>query len=299
MVYTVTFNPAIDYIMQIDELINGKTNRSVSEEIYFGGKGINVSCVLAQLEVPTTALGFVVGFTGEALENEVKRQGVKTDFIRLKDGCTRINVKLKGDKETEINAQGPHIDDEAIEKLYEKLDSLVSGDTLVLAGSVPSSMPEDIYEKILKRLLGKGIRFVVDATNDLLLNVLKYKPFLIKPNIHELEEIIGKELKTDEQIAAAAKELQEKGAVNVLVSLGKDGAMLIDEYGEVHKQPALGGKPVNTVGAGDSMVAGFIAGADKSYAEALLLGSAAGGATACNKGLATKHDIEALLKAEK
>lgn len=299
MVYTVTFNPAIDYVMKIDELINGKTNRSVSEEIYFGGKGINVSCVLAQLGVPTTALGFVVGFTGEALDRAVKDQGVNTDFIRLKSGCTRINVKLKSDKETEINAQGPHIDDDSIEMLYKKLDGLASGDTLVLAGSVPSSMPEDIYEKILKRLQGKGIRFVVDATNDLLLNVLKYKPFFVKPNIHELEEIFKKELKTDEQIADAAKELQARGAVNVLVSLGKDGAMLIDEYGEVHKQPALGGKPVNTVGAGDSMVAGFIAGADKGYAYALLLGSAAGGATACSKGLATKKEIAALLKAEK
>ncbi len=299
MIYTVTFNPAIDYVMHIGALDKGMNNRSVSEEIYFGGKGINVSTVLAQLDVPTTALGFVVGFTGEALDEAVKKSGVKTDFIRLKEGCTRINVKLKSDKETEINAQGPHIDDEAIEALYKKLDDLQSGDTLVLAGSVPSSLPQDIYEKILKRLQNKGIRFVVDATKDLLLNVLKYKPFLIKPNNHELEEIFNKELKTDDEIADAAKQLQQKGAVNVLVSLGKNGALLIDEHGKMHKQPAMGGKPVNTVGAGDSMVAGFLAGAEKDYEYALLLGSAAGGATACSKGLATKDGITALLKAGK
>lgn len=298
MIYTVTFNPAIDYIMRIDELEKGMTNRSQSEEIYFGGKGINVSIVLAELGLETTALGFVVGFTGEALDSAVSQKGVKTDFIRLKHGYTRINVKLKSDKETEINAQGPHIDNESIEKLYCKLDDLNSGDTLVLAGSVPSSLPQDIYEKILKKLQNKGIRFVVDATKDLLLNVLKYKPFLIKPNNHELEEIFGATLKTDDEIALAAKELQKRGARNVLVSLGKNGAMLIDEYGKIHRQAALGGKPVNTVGAGDSMVAGFIAGAQKSYEYALLLGSAAGGATACNKGLATKKDIMALLEAE-
>lgn len=295
MIYTVTFNPAIDYVMYINELEKGKTNRSELEEIYFGGKGINVSTILAQLEIDTTALGFIAGFTGDALDTQMKKLGVKTDFIRLNKGCTRINIKLKSDKETEINAQGPDIPKEKIDELFKKLEKIQAGDTLVLAGSVPNTLPQDIYEKILEKLANKNIRFVVDATQDLLLNVLKYKPFLIKPNKNELEEIFNRELNSDEEIAAAALELKNKGAVNVLVSLGKNGALLVDEFGKIHKQAALGGKPVNTVGAGDSMVAGFIAGAEKDYEYALLLGSAAGGATACNKGLALKEDIMALL----
>lgn len=295
MVYTVTFNPAIDYVMYIDSLEKGMTNRSLSEEVHFGGKGINVSTVLANLGVDTTALGFVVGFTGEALDKAVKESGVKTDFIRLKKGVTRINVKLKSDKETEINAQGPDIDDEAIEELLKKLDSIKDGDTLVLAGSVPASLPQDIYERILKRLQNKNIRFVVDATKDLLLNVLKYKPFLIKPNKDELEEIFKKTLDTQEQIIECAKELQDEGAENVLVSLGKDGAILIDETGKIHKKDAYKIKAVNTVGSGDSMVAGFIAGAEEGYEKALILGTAAGGATASSNGLATKEAIFELL----
>lgn len=295
MVYTVTFNPAIDYVMYIDSLEKGMTNRSLSEEVHFGGKGINVSTVLANLGVDTTALGFVVGFTGEALDKAVKESGVKTDFIRLKKGVTRINVKLKSDKETEINAQGPDIDDEAIEELLKKLDSIKDGDTLVLAGSVPASLPQDIYERILKRLQNRNIRFVVDATKDLLLNVLKYKPFLIKPNKDELEEIFKKTLDTQEQIIECAKELQDEGAENVLVSLGKDGAILIDETGKIHKKDAYKIKAVNTVGSGDSMVAGFIAGAEEGYEKALILGTAAGGATASSNGLATKEAIFELL----
>lgn len=296
MVYTVTFNPAIDYIMHIDALEKGMTNRSISEEVHFGGKGINVSTVLANLGIGTTALGFIVGFTGEALDEAVKKSGVKTDFIRLKNGVTRINVKLKSDKETEINAQGPDIDDEAIEKLFSKLDEIKSGDTLVLAGSVPSSLPEDIYEKILKHLQGKNIRFVVDATKDLLINVLKYEPFLIKPNKDELEEIFKKTLETKEDIIECAKDLQNRGAKNVLVSLGKDGAILLDETGKIHFKEAFKIKAINTVGSGDSMVAGFIAGAEEGYEKALLLGTAAGGATASRKGLATKESIFELLK---
>lgn len=295
MVYTVTFNPAIDYVMYIDSLEKGMTNRSLSEEVHFGGKGINVSTVLANLGVDTTALGFVVGFTGEALDKAVKESGVKTDFIRLKKGVTRINVKLKSDKETEINAQGPDIDDEAIEELLKKLDSIKDGDTLVLAGSVPASLPQDIYERILKRLQNRNIRFVVDATKDLLLNVLKYKPFLIKPNKDELEEIFKKTLNTQEQIIECAKKLQDEGAENVLVSLGKDGAILIDETGKIHKKDAYKIKAVNTVGSGDSMVAGFIAGAEEGYEKALILGTAAGGATASSNGLATKEAIFELL----
>lgn len=295
MVYTVTFNPAIDYVMYIDSLEKGMTNRSLSEEVHFGGKGINVSTVLANLGVDTTALGFVVGFTGEALDKAVKESGVKTDFIRLKKGVTRINVKLKSDKETEINAQGPDIDDEAIEELLKKLDSIKDGDTLVLAGSVPASLPQDIYERILKRLQNRNIRFVVDATKDLLLNVLKYKPFLIKPNKDELEEIFKKTLNTQEQIIECAKKLQDEGAENVLVSLGKDGAILIDETGKIHKKDAYKIEAVNTVGSGDSMVAGFIAGAEEGYEKALILGTAAGGATASSNGLATKEAIFELL----
>ena len=262
MIYTVTFNPAIDYVMRIDRLEWGETNRSRTEEIYFGGKGINVSVVLANLGIETTALGYVVGFTGEALDSAVSAQGVRTDFLRLSGGNTRINVKLKSDKETEINAQGPEITAEDIAKLYEKLTHLQSGDTLVLAGSVPGTLPQNIYEDILSRLDGRGIRFVVDATGALLTNVLKYHPFLIKPNRAELEEICGRKLHTDEEIAAAAEELRVRGAVNVLVSMGGDGALLVDEHGEVHRKQAIAGKVINTVGSGASMVAGFLAGAE-------------------------------------
>lgn len=295
MIYTLTFNPAIDYVMRIDRLEWGETNRSRSEEIYFGGKGINVSIILANLGIGTTALGFVVGFTGEALDSAVSAQGVRTDFIRLSGGNTRINVKLKSDKETEINAQGPEITGDDIAKLYEKLEALQEGDTLVLAGSVPGTLPQNMYEEILSRLNGRGIRFVVDATGALLTNVLKYRPFLIKPNRAELEEICGRKLHTDEEIAAAAEELRARGAVNVLVSMGGDGALLVDEHGKVHRRQAIAGKVLNTVGSGDSMVAGFLAGVEKGYEYALSLGSAAGSATAFSPGLAAKEDIMALL----
>ena len=294
MIYTLTFNPAIDYIMRIDQLQWGETNRSREEEIQFGGKGINVSTILANLGLDTVALGFIAGFTGEALDTAVTERGIRTDFIRLAAGNTRINVKLKSDAETEINAQGPAITDEDIAKLYEKLEQIDAGDTLVLAGSVPNTLPQNMYEDILSHLDGRGIRFVVDATGKLLTNVLKYHPFLIKPNRAELEEICGYRLDTDEKITEAAKELQKKGAVNVLVSLGKDGALLVDEYGKTHRKPALRGKVVNTVGSGDSMVAGFIAGAERDYEYALTLGSAAGNATAFASGLATKEEIMAL-----
>jgi len=295
VIYTVTFNPALDYIMHLENFKTGETNRSFSEKINFGGKGINVSFILSQLNVQNIALGFVAGFTGDELVKRVKDVGINTDFIKLSNGSTRINVKIKGIDETEINAQGPKISDEDIEKLFEKLKMLEDGDVLVLAGSVPKSMPSDIYEKILQMLKGKNIRYVVDATGDLLLNVLKYKPFLIKPNKSELEEIFGIELETDEEIISAAQRLKDKGAVNVLVSLGSKGAILVDEFGVVHRQSALGGKPVDTVGAGDSMVAGFLAGYKKGYDYALLLGTAAGGATACSETLAKKDEIFALI----
>ena len=289
MIYTVTFNPAVDYVVHLEEFEPGTTNRSVSEEVYWGGKGINVSVVLKNLGFESIPLGFIAGFTGSAIEEGLQKQGIRTDFIRLESGITRINLKIKTVRETEINAQGPDISKQAANALYEKLSALQTGDTLVLAGSIPSSLPSDMYENILKRLSGKGIRFLVDATGDLLVNVLKYHPFLIKPNRRELEDICGRPLPTADEVAAAARELQAQGAVNVLVSLGKDGALLLNEHGEVLTAEALGGKPVNTVGAGDSMVAGFLAGYLErgDYEYALRLGSAAGGATACSKGLAS------------
>ena len=295
MVYTVTFNPAIDYVVRIKEIIVGATNHSQREEIYFGGKGINVSVVLKELGVDSKALGFTAGFTGEAIEKGLADLGIDTDFVHLKTGNSRINVKLKSAEETEINGQGPHIDDESVTALFQKLDSLTDGDTLILAGSIPSSLPADIYERILERLSLKKIRVVVDATNDLLLNVLKFKPFLVKPNNHELGDMFGVKLKTDEEIEKYARKLQDMGAVNVLISMAKDGSMLIDETGKMHRMGVCKGKVKNSVGAGDSMVAGFTAGIQSGdYEYALKLATAAGGATAFSDGLATKEKITEL-----
>ena len=296
MVYTVTFNPAIDYVVHTAEMRLGEVNRSSSEEMYFGGKGINVSIVLNELGTPSIALGFTAGFTGEAIENGIKAMGIKSDFVRLKTGNSRINVKIKAGEETELNGQGPHIDDEALEALFVKLDKLSDGDTLVLAGSIPSSLPSDIYERIMQRLSDRKIRTVVDATNDLLLNVLKYKPFLIKPNNHELGEMFGVTLSEDEEIERYARKLKDMGATNVLISMAGDGAMLIDENGKCHRCGVCKGKVRNSVGAGDSMVAGFLTGAQNGdYEYALKLGTAAGGATAFSDGLAVKTKIEELL----
>ena len=295
MVYTVTFNPAVDYIVHADELKVGMTNRSEREEIYFGGKGINVSLVLKELGVKSRALGFVAGFTGAAIEKSLLENGIDADFVHLEKGFSRINVKIKSSAETELNGSGPDIPESALNKLFAKIDDIKDGDTLVLAGSIPSSLPEDIYEKILERLKGKKVRAVVDATKDLLLNVLKYKPFLIKPNNHELGEMFGVKLtKTDEIIEYAIK-LKEMGAVNVLVSMAGDGAVLIDEFGKKHFCGVCSGTVKNSVGAGDSMVAGFIAGCEKDYEHALKLGTASGGATAFSEGLATKDKIAKLL----
>lgn len=297
MVYTVTFNPAIDYVVHTGEMKFGKTNRSEREEIYFGGKGINVSIVLREIGISSKALGFIAGFTGEAIEKGLVDMGINTDFVRLNQGNSRINVKIKSMEETEINGQGPDIDSEAITALFQKLDNITDGDTLILAGSIPSSLPADIYQRILERLSGKKIKAVVDATNELLLNVLQYKPFLVKPNIHELGEMFGVELKNDEDIEKYARKLQEMGAVNVLISMAGDGAMLIDEYGKLHRCGVCKGTVKNSVGAGDSMVAGFTAGSlQGDYEYALKLGTAAGGATAFLDGLATKEKIEELLK---
>lgn len=297
MVYTVTFNPAIDYVVHTGEMKLGATNRSEREEMYFGGKGINVSIVLRELGVESKALGFTAGFTGEAIEKGLADMGINADFVRLKKGNSRINVKIKSAEETELNGQGPDIDEGAINALFEKLDSLTDGDTLILAGSIPSSLPSDIYERILERISAKNIRVAVDATKNLLLNVLKYKPFLIKPNNHELGEMFGVELETDEDIEKYARKLHEMGAVNVLISMAGDGAMLIDEFGKMHRCGVCRGTVKNSVGAGDSMVAGFTAGVlNADYEYALKLGTAAGGATAFSDGLATREKITELLQ---
>ena len=304
MISTVTFNPSLDYVVQADQLIPGEINRTTSEHIYPGGKGNNVSVILSNLGLKSKALGFKAGFTGDVLEKMLEEFGCETDFIPLKEGNSRINVKINAGTETEINGQGPVITEEAIQALYEKLDKLEEGDVLILAGSIPNTLPEDIYERILERLSGKEIRFVVDATKDLLLKVMKYHPFLIKPNNHELGEMFNVELKRKEDIIIYAKKLQALGAQHVLVSMAGDGAILvtkegklITETGEVHKIGVPKGTVVNSVGAGDSMVAGFITGYlnTKDMEKAFRLGVAAGSASAFCSWLATRDEIVALL----
>ncbi len=298
MIYTVTFNPALDYIVFLDEMKLGDINRATRESIFYGGKGINVSTILNTLGLETTALGFVAGFTGKAIEEGLASMGMRTEFIHLPEGNSRINVKVKHGDETEINGQGPVITEEAIEELFAKLDALTEEDILILAGSIPNTLPEDIYEKILARLEKKGIRIAVDATKDLLLNVLKYHPFLIKPNNHELGEIFHTVCKTKEDIEYYAKELQKMGARNVLISMAGDGAILITEEGETIQMGTPKGKVINSVGAGDSMVAGFVAGylKNNSYEEALKTGTAAGSATAFSEGLASIEMIQAMME---
>lgn len=298
MIYTVTFNPAIDYVVFVRDFETGQVNRTQGEEIYCGGKGINVSTVLQRLGVENAALGFLAGFTGAAIEQGLRETGIRTDFIHLDEGLTRINVKIKASQETEINGRGPAISESALEALFQKLDQLKAGDMLVLAGSIPSSLPSDIYERILRRLQEKAIAPVVDATGDLLCRVLPYRPFLIKPNHLELGEIFGKSLQTDEDVENSARLLQQRGARNVLVSMAGKGALLLDETGRAHRMEAPAGKVINSVGAGDSMVAGFLAGYLESgnYAHALRLGTAAGSATAFAQGLAGRDAILKLLK---
>ena len=297
MIYTVTFNPAIDYVVHFDHLKPGEINRNESEEFQFGGKGINVSNVLRTLGLDTVALGFVAGFIGEGFEKGLAEMGLKTDLIHVKEGMTRVNVKIKADEETEINGIGPVITAADMGLLYEKLDAIGPDDVLVLSGSIPKCLPGDTYERIMARLDGRGIPIAVDATKDLLVNVLKYHPFLIKPNNHELGEIFGKVLKTDEEIVECAKKLQEMGGRNILVSMAGDGALLLDETGAVHRIGCPKGKVKNSVGAGDSMVAGFLTGwfTKHDYSYALKLGTATGSATAFSIGLAEKPLIDELM----
>lgn len=293
MIYTVTFNPALDYIVTLDELKTGCVNRTDTEQILPGGKGINVSIVLKNLGFENTALGFVAGFTGREIEKRLKEFGCKTEFIRIEEGMSRINVKLKADKETEINGTGPEISRDNLALLFRKFENMAEGDILVLAGSIPATLPDSIYSDIMKKIEGKGIKCVVDATGDLLLNVLKYRPFLVKPNKHELAEMYHVSIDTEDDIIMYAKRLKESGAVNVLISMAGDGAILIDETGRVHKSPAPEGTVVNSVGAGDSMVAGFIAGfVEKGdYEHAFKMGISAGSASAFSKKLATKEEV--------
>lgn len=296
MIYTMTFNPALDYVIKVPECIMGTVNRTSDEKLLTGGKGINVSTVLTNLKIENTALGFLSGFTGKIIKDMLDYSGVKNDFIFLESGYSRINVKIKSEQETEINGNGPQIDEEALKKLYKKLDLLSNGDILVLAGSVPKSLPSNIYCEIMKYLSYKNICFVVDAAGKLLTKTLKYNPFLIKPNVLELEEIAGASLSTDAEIIDAAKKLQELGAANVLISMAADGAILLTENNEVIKSRAIKGKVVNSTGAGDSMVAGFLAGwiEKNDYNYALKMGVAAGSASTFSENLAEKNEIEAL-----
>lgn len=294
MVYTITLNPALDYVMKVGKLRYDDINRSKSEEIYYGGKGINVSVILTRLGVHNRALGFVAGFTGRKLEQMLVDEGIDCDFNRLSNGQTRINVKIKADTELDVNASGPDISEDDIKDLMDKLDDIGEDDYLVLAGSIPSTLPDDIYERILSRLQSRGVNFIVDATGDLLKKALPYKPFLVKPNHHELGDLFGVETKTEEDIVKYARKVQEMGARNVLVSRAKDGATLIDENSNVTTFANVDGELVNSVGCGDSMVAGFVAGYinKKDYAYALKLGAACGNATAFSEELATADEIK-------
>lgn len=297
MVYTLTLNPSLDYVMTVKNLSHGNVNRSTAEELYYGGKGINVSAVLKRLCVESTALGFAGGMTGEMLCEIMRSDGICNDFISLSGGNTRINVKLKSDNETEINAVGPQISDRELNQLFEKLEQIKSGDTLVLAGSVPQSLPDDIYAQILSRLCGKDICFAVDTTGNQLISSLKYKPFLIKPNKLELGEIFSKELTNTNEIIKYGKELQSMGAQNVLISCGGDGSVLIAQNDEVYTAKAIKGNVISTVGCGDSMVAGFIAGKIRGYSllKSFRLSVTCASATAFSEHLACADKINEML----
>lgn len=294
MIYTLTLNPSLDYIVDVLDFKLNMTNRTNSELILAGGKGINVSLVLKNLGYENVALGFVAGFVGDEIQNQLRKSGVNSKFISVKDGVSRINVKLKNIDGTEINGQGPSIGKNDLDELLKMLSTITTEDILVLAGSIPSSISDTIYKEIMQML--PNVEIVVDATKDLLLNVLEYKPFLIKPNNHELSEIFEVDLKTKEDVIPYAKKLQEKGVKNVLVSLGKEGAVLVCENGETYQSDAPKGNLINSVGAGDSMVAGFIAGylEKKDYLHAFKMGVCTGSASAFSTNLATKEEVLSL-----
>ncbi len=296
MIYTVTFNPALDYLVDVEKLNLGLTNRTESETLYPGGKGINVSIVLNNLGISSTALGFIAGFTGKEIAHLLNQRGINTDFIKIKNGFSRINVKIRSEEETEINGQGPAISDSDIKKLYQKIDELQSGDYLVLGGSIPKTMPQNTYEEIAKHIKGKDIKLIVDATKDLLLNVLPFNPYLIKPNNHELEEIFNVKLNSNEEIAKYGQKLIDLGAQNVIISMAGDGAIYITNNQDALFLPAPAGKVVNSVGAGDSTVAGFIAGNyfNLKPEEAFKYAVATGSASAFSELLAEKDLVDKL-----
>lgn len=295
MIYTITLNPALDYILKHQTFKVGEINRSEQEILLPGGKGINVSIILKALEIESTVLGYKAGFIGEEIEKEIQRYGIKSDLIKIKNGITRINVKIMTEnEETAINTQGPVIEPEELQELYEKIESIQKGDLVILSGSIPQGVPDDIYENICKKLQGKDVKIVIDATGELLKKTLKYKPFLIKPNKQELEEVFNTQIKNNDQVLEYSKKLQQEGSKNVLVSLGREGAILLDENGKIYQKENIRTiKRINTVGAGDSMVAGFIAGYTQfqNYEKALQMGMAAGTATANSLYLATKSEI--------
>lgn len=298
MIYTVTFNPALDYVIALDRLSVGEMNRAKKVALMPGGKGINVSLMLHRLGVESVALGFIAGFTGQEIKRRLEESGVRTDFIELLEGSSRINVKLKAEKETELNADGPSITEQDVEALLQKLTILREGDYLVLAGSIPRTLPNTIYERMLEGLLERKIRFVIDAEGELLLRTLRCRPFLVKPNRAELSALCGRTLKTRTEIIEAGRWLQKQGAENVLVSLAGEGAVLIDRDGAIRDRKAVKGSVINSVGAGDSMVAGFLAGFLKygGYADALRMGMSAGSASAFSDGLASREQVEKLME---
>ena len=297
MIFTVTFNPSLDYIVRVDEMRLGTINRTNYEQLLPGGKGINVSIVLGNLGHPSRALGFSAGVTGVALEKLLADTGVDADLVHVKAGFTRINAKVKAVEETEFNGQGPRIAPEDVDALFSKLDVLGQDDTLVISGSVPNTLPSDMYEQVMERLAGRGVRIVVDAERDLLTRVLPYRPFLVKPNNHELGDIFGVTLKTRDEVVPYARRMQEMGAQNVLVSMAGEGGVLVAADGQVYQSPAAKGTVVNSVGAGDSCVAGFLAGLMEtgSYQTAFRMGLAAGSASAFSDHLATRPEVEDLM----
>ena len=297
MIFTVTFNPSLDYIVRVDEMRLGTINRTNYEQLLPGGKGINVSIILGNFGHPSRALGFSAGVTGVALEKLLADAGVDADLVHVKEGFTRINAKVKAVEETELNGQGPRIAPEDVDALFSKLDVLGQDDTLVISGSVPNTLPSDMYEQVMERLAGRGVRIVVDAERDLLTRVLPYRPFLVKPNNHELGDIFGVTLKTRDEVVPYARRMQEMGAQNVLVSMAGEGGVLVAADGQVYQSPAAKGTVVNSVGAGDSCVAGFLAGLMEtgSYQTAFRMGLAAGSASAFSDHLATRPEVEDLM----